>query len=76
MELAAAELGMKTTLALPVRSSAIASASYVVDGGVLTVTFHNGETYTYNDVPTNVVLGFVSAGSQGAYYDHRIKGHY
>jgi KTSC domain-containing protein len=32
-------------------------------GRAITVTFQNGSTYTYNDVPAQVVIGFVSAGS-------------
>jgi KTSC domain len=51
-------------------------ATYEVEGGVLTVTFRNGRTYTYNNVPLGVVIGFVGAGSQGAYYDEHIKGKY
>jgi hypothetical protein len=73
---AAAKRGEITALPLPITSSAIASATYAVDGGVLTVTFRNGRTRTYNDVPMPVVIGFVIAGSKGAYYDRKIKGRY
>jgi hypothetical protein len=59
---------------IPVRSSAINEATYTPEGGVLTITFQNGQVYTYEGVPPDVVVGFASAASQGAYYDARIKG--
>jgi KTSC domain len=73
---AAAKGVMGTPLPIPVKSQAIKDATYTPDDGVLTITFRNGATYTYVDVPADVVVGFMNAGSQGAYYDNNIKGRY
>jgi hypothetical protein len=44
---------------------AIKAATFAIDGGVLIITFKNGQRYTYNNVPVRVVIEFVSAPSQG-----------
>lgn len=60
----------------PFTSSNIASIRYEDAQAILEVTFQNGGTYQYYDVPTPVVEDFKRAGSMGAFLASSIKGHY
>lgn len=60
----------------PFESSNIRSARYDEAAQVFEITFLNGGTYQYFDVPTMVVEGFEQADSKGSYLAARIKGHY
>jgi hypothetical protein len=57
-------------------SSNIASIRYEDAQMILEVTFHNGGTYEYFDVPSQVIEEFMSADSKGGFLAARIKGHY
>jgi hypothetical protein len=57
------------------RDSVDKDAQYSTDGNAL-LTFPNGKTYVHRNVPPDVVVGLVTASSQGAYYVKRIKGRY
>lgn len=60
----------------PFDSSNIRSARYDEASQVLEITFNNGGTYEYYDVPAHVAEDFENADSKGAYLASRIKGHY
>jgi KTSC domain len=60
----------------PLRSTAIAEASYDDETRTMEVEFTNGRSYTHVGVPQEVYDGLVSAGSPGAYYNSAIKGRY
>ncbi len=57
-------------------SSNIASADHDPATGDLRVTFKNGSTYIYSNVPEHVVEGLHSAESAGGYLNSQIKGQY
>jgi len=60
----------------PVQSSNIAQIGYDELESVLYVTFHNGSTYWYSDVPMNIYEGFISAPSAGQYFWQNIRSIY
>lgn len=60
----------------PFDSSNIASIRYEDAQSILEVTFHNGGTYQYYDVPTSVFEAFKDAASKGQFLASNIKGHY
>jgi hypothetical protein len=57
----------------PLQSSALASADWDPDSGVLTVVFRNGRSYQYAGVPESVFLGLLQAPSAGQYYKSAIE---
>ncbi|CRY56769.1 MULTISPECIES: KTSC domain-containing protein [Enterobacterales] len=57
-------------------SSNIASIRYEEQQRILEVTFLNGGTYHYYDVPNGVVEDMKRAESKGVYLASTIKGHY
>lgn len=57
-------------------SSNIASIRYDDDQSLLEVSFHNGSSYHYYDVPASVADDFERAESKGSYLASAIKGHY
>jgi KTSC domain len=63
-------------LSRPLRSTAIAAASYETDTQTLEVEFVNGRTYTHEAVPLEVYEGLVGAPSPGSFYNSAIKGQY
>lgn len=65
---------MKTTV--PIRSTAIVSASYDEATQEMDVTFTNGRTYTHPGVPSSVFESLQRASSPGSYYNQNIKGVY
>lgn len=60
----------------PFESSNLRSARYDEDTQVLELTFLNGGTYEYYDLPVPVAEGFERAESKGGYLAAHIKGHY
>jgi hypothetical protein len=66
----------ETTVPVPIKSSALRSATYDAEERILEITFRNGRSYTYRDVPPDVVFGLASAQSQGDFYNANIKGQY
>ncbi|MCB4863181.1 KTSC domain-containing protein [Sphingobium sp. PNB] len=57
-------------------SSNIASIRYDDETSTLEVTFLNGGTYQYFDVPEHVSKEFEQQESKGKYLASNIKGHY
>lgn len=55
------------------RSSALISATYDDENEELSITFRNGSTYDYHDVPKEVFDGLASASSPGGYWHSEIK---
>lgn len=60
----------------PFDSSNIASIKYEDVQFILEVTFHNGGTYHYYDVPSRVANDLKYAQSKGGFLASAIKGHY
>lgn len=60
----------------PFSSSNIQSIRYEDALLTLEVTFHNGGTYQYYDVPNHVAAAFQAAGSKGEFLASDIKGNY
>ena len=59
-----------------VQSSALRAVGY--DGGdaTLVITFQNGSTYEYSDVPRSAYDELMAADSKGSYFNSYIKGQY
>ena len=65
----------KTDHGLPEVKSAMAShAHYDAEKQALTVRFHNGSIFRYDDVPVNVGHTVMGASSFGASFNRHIKG--
>lgn len=61
----------------PVISSNLASVGYDSKTATLEVEFHNGRIYQYDNVPSVLYNGLMSAGSKEQYFDRMIvKGGY
>lgn len=58
------------------KSTAILSATYDDENEELSVTFSNGRTYDYHDVPRDIFDGLTAAGSPGGYWHANIKDQY
>lgn len=58
----------------PVSSSDIASVGY--ENGTLHILFHSGGLYAYYNVPEQIYLGLIRAGSVGRYFHANIRGRY
>lgn len=56
-----------------VQSTAITSIRYKADACELDVTFTNGKTYCYSNVPLQVYLAFVDVESKGRFFNEKIK---
>lgn len=56
---------------ISVNSSNLSSVGY--ENGNLYIQFHNGGLYCYHNVPENIYLGLLSAGSKGKYHAAYIK---
>ena len=61
---------------VPFTSSNIASIRYEDVQLILEVTFHNGGTYQYYDVPSHISAALHTAESKGSFLAINIKGHY
>lgn len=59
-----------------VSSSNVAAVGYDESSEILQVTFNNGTTYQYFDVPERLYEGLLHAGSVGGYLAAQIKGSY
>lgn len=57
-------------------SSNIASVGYDDEKQEMTVTFHHGGSYTFQQVPESVYDGMLNAGSAGQYFNSNVKGQY
>ena len=60
----------------PVESSNVASIAYDDKSRELDVTFKNGSTYRYSDVPKSVGNGMPFAESQGRFVWGALRGQY
>ena len=60
----------------PLRSTSLASADYDPSTLELLITFSNGRSYSYSEVPKEVYDGLLGASSPGAYYHANIKDNY
>jgi hypothetical protein len=59
-----------------VASSNLRSVGYDPATQVLQVTFVNGTTYAYRDVPATVYTDLLGAASKGRYFHQMIRQHY
>lgn len=57
-------------------SSALSSATYDDERSELTITFRNGRSYTYRQVPANVWDGLQTADSPGNFWRSNIMDQY
>jgi len=57
-------------------STHIARIQYNPDNARLRVEFRSGSTYEYEDVPYDVVNGFIEAESAGKYFNAHVKSKY
>lgn len=57
----------------PVQSSMMTSVRYDNDARELQITFAGGKTYRYSNVPLEVYVGLLDAGSKGEYFNDNIK---
>lgn len=65
----------KPTLS-PLNSSMITGHHYDPASSKLTLSFKNGDTYEYSDVPMERATAFVGAASPGTFFANRIRGQY
>jgi hypothetical protein len=56
-----------------VQSSTLRSVRYDRDARALDITFTSGQTYRYLNVPSEVYVDFIAAGSKGEYFNRNIK---
>lgn len=59
-----------------VTSSNIESVGYDSDEQTMEVTFLNGATYQYFDVPEEIFTSMINADSVGSYFAKTVKGTY
>lgn len=57
-------------------SSMISAWGYDEQTHVLAVTFKNGKTYRYAEVPAEVAAGFNESESIGRYFGNAVRGQY
>lgn len=57
----------------PVQSSNLAAVGYDPATLIMTVQFNSGRSYRYKDVPQDVYLALLNAGSAGKYFNDYIK---
>ena len=60
----------------PLRSTALAYASYDDETETLEIDFVNGRSYTHVGVPQSVYDALAIAPSPGEFYNQQIKGQY
>jgi hypothetical protein len=61
---------------VPVESSMIQAVGYDSETHILEVVFHSGQTYCYEDVPSEVHQELMAADSKGQYMHAAIIGVY
>ena len=59
-----------------VNSSAISAVGYDMKTGRMKITFKQGRTYDFCNVPEDVFRGLLTASSKGSYYNSYIKDRY
>jgi hypothetical protein len=64
------------TSSMKVTSSNISDISYDEKSRTMSITFHDGATYNYFDVPIGVYDRLLTAGSKGSYFAQYIKGRF
>ena len=57
----------------PLRSTSLSAAEYDPTTQELTITFRNGQSYSYPDVPEEVYQGLMKAPSPGVFFWANIK---
>jgi hypothetical protein len=57
----------------PVQSSTMRSIRYNHNARELDITFIGGEIYRYLNVPLEIYVGLIAAGSKGAFFNNNIK---
>jgi KTSC domain len=60
----------------PVQSSTMSFIRYNDDTQELDITFTNGKVYRYLDVPLEVYVALIDAGSKGEFFNENIKGEF
>lgn len=60
-------------LLVAVISRNLLAMGYDPNSGELQVQFHNGEIYTYPNVPPEIYDGLVNAPSKGTYFAYTIR---
>ena len=60
----------------PLKSSLIASADYDEASKTLTLNFHSGAHYSYNDVPRETYHDLTKAESAGQFFQKTIRSHF
>lgn len=65
--------GVQNVNHMPVQSSTLRSAGYNEENGDMHVTFKDGGSYIYHDVPPEVHQAFMMAGSKGNFLHHQVK---
>jgi hypothetical protein len=63
---------MKPAL-VPIKSSMISHHAYDPNARKMTVRFHNGTLYEYDDVPADKQDAFSQNASPGRYFNEKIK---
>lgn len=61
---------------LPVTSSLIKSVGYNEEERRMQVSFHNGSTYEYANVPLHAYGDFIASASVGKHFNDNISGRY
>lgn len=54
----------------------IKSVGYNPKNQIFAVKFNNGSGYIYKDVPSTIIDGFITAESQGKFFNANIKNKY
>ena len=57
-------------------SSMVSSISYDSDTSTMIITFNNGRSYSYANVPEDVATDAANAASVGEYVNENIKGRF
>jgi hypothetical protein len=57
----------------PVESTTLRTIGYDADRELLQLEFHNGATYQYFNVPSEIHQGLLQAASKGAYFNRFIR---
>lgn len=57
-------------------SSVISTIGYNKANATLSITFVSGMVYDYKNVPEEIYMTLISAGSKGIFFNKHIKGNY
>lgn len=61
---------------IPVNSTAMRAVGYDPNSRRMKITFQQGDTYDFCNVPQHVFDGLLSATSKGSYYNRYIRDRY